>query len=149
MTWPARKFWWVDPVHMDDNNSDDPAALTATDLQEPGLRMPNVISSLSDYGAHRPVLDIDFAARLEPSSTVGHFHLYLDGVSLSWIDYEKLLNVLAEVGIVGKGYARYSIQRRQTIVRLPWSSKPPEPPVPEGCCVHCRQPAVVCVCEPF
>lgn len=79
----------------------------------------NLIASETTNGKHRPVLDIDFAARLLPSKTEGHFHLYLDGIELEWGDYEKLLNVLAEVGILEEGYVNASIERGMTRVRTP------------------------------
>lgn len=71
---------------------------------------------------HKPVLDLDISAMLVPSSTSGHFHLYLDKV-LPWSDYEKLLKVLKEVGIIEPGYAHACIARQETWVRLPWVRK--------------------------
>lgn len=71
---------------------------------------------------HRPVLDIDFPAKLVPSSTPGRFHLYLDK-PMSWAAYEKLLTALADAGIVERGYVRASIERGATFVRLPWIKK--------------------------
>ena len=42
----------------------------------------NVVTSLVGGtgipGMHKPVLDIDMPVRVEPSSTPGHFHLYID-----------------------------------------------------------------------
>ena len=71
---------------------------------------------------HRPVIDLDIPAFLIPSSTPDHSHLYLN-TSLTWEDYKKLLNVLAEVGIIEEGYAQASIARGYTAVRLPWVRK--------------------------
>lgn len=79
----------------------------------------NLIASETTIGKHRPVLDIDFEARLLPSKTEGHFHLYLDGIELGWDDYKKLLIVLAEVGILEEGYVNASIERGMTRVRTP------------------------------
>lgn len=80
---------------------------------------------------HRPVLDLDFDAALVPSSSAGHHHLYLDKV-LTWSDYVKLLNVLAEVGLIEPGYRDASIAREFTAVRLPWITKAvPADPEPE------------------
>lgn len=77
----------------------------------------------SDTGMwHRPVLDLDFPARLVPSTTPGHFHLYLD-IDLGWDDYQWLLSVMAEVGILEKGYVGAAIERGATHVRLPWVKK--------------------------
>lgn len=92
-----------------------------------GLGDANIVTSeVADSGCygglHRPVLDIDFPCKLIPSSTPGHFHLYMDR-ELSWHQYKKLLTVLAEVGLIESGYLRASLERCYTAVRLPWISK--------------------------
>lgn len=89
-----------------------------------------VTSATKDGRAHRPFLDIDFRAELIPSTTPGHFHLYLDK-EMSWPKYRRLLNVLAEVGILERGYVNASIDREYTSVRLPWVKKPEPKPQPE------------------
>lgn len=71
---------------------------------------------------HRPILDLDMDAHLVPSSSADHHHLYLDKV-LKWSDYVKLLDVLAEVGIIEPGYRDASVAREFTSVRLPWITK--------------------------
>lgn len=71
---------------------------------------------------HRPILDLDMDAHLVPSSSADHHHLYLDKV-LTWSDYVKLLDVLAEVGIIEPGYRDASVAREFTAVRLPWITK--------------------------
>lgn len=82
-----------------------------------------VVSSRVDDGAsHYVMLDIDIPAALVPSSRAGHSHLYLCR-ALDWEEYEKLLRVLAEVGIIEQGYADASIARKQTFLRLPWIRK--------------------------
>jgi len=87
------------------------------------LRMPETY--------HRPVLDIDFDAALIPSTSADHHHLYLDKV-LTWTQYVRLLEVLAEVGIIEPGYRDASIAREYTSVRLPWVTKAlPADPAPE------------------
>lgn len=75
---------------------------------------------------HRPVLDIDFPAKLIPSSTEGHFHLYLDK-EMTWEQYEKLLLALVEADILEPGYVSASIARGHTCVRLPGVSKERDP----------------------
>lgn len=79
---------------------------------------------------HKPLLDIDFPAKLVPSSTPGHFHLFLDK-KLTWENYKKLLSVLAEVGIIEPGYYGASLKRGSTDVRLPWIKKD-DPPLGTG-----------------
>lgn len=71
---------------------------------------------------HRPFLDIDFPVAVLPSSTEGHHHLYIDK-EMSWSQYSKLLKVLAEVGIIEDNYAKASIARGHTAIRLPWIKK--------------------------
>lgn len=88
-----------------------------------------VSSEIKESSLHSPVLDIDFPARLVPSSTPGHFHLYLDGLSMTWQDYEKLLNSLAAAGVVQEGYVYASIARKATAVRVPGCKKEPVAPL--------------------
>lgn len=85
----------------------------------------NLLSSLCKDGQHRPVLDIDVKARFVPSSTEGHGHLYIDH-PLTWEQYEQVLIVLAEVGILEKGYVGAAISRKATFVRPEGVKKPPK-----------------------
>lgn len=71
---------------------------------------------------HRPMLDFDFPVALVPSSTPGHSHLYMDR-QLTWEQYEKLLTVMAEIGLLEAGYVEASKRRRCTFLRLPWVKK--------------------------
>lgn len=97
---------------------------------ENAINEAQVITSVVEYpqptGWHKPVLDIDFPAQLIPSSTEGHFHLYLDK-ELPWDKYQRLLTALAEAGVIEVGYANASIARGYTSVRLPWVSKDDDP----------------------
>lgn len=90
-------------------------------LDEFDLEFPEEIAP-SDFQMHRPILDIDFAAELIPSTTDGHFHLYLDR-PMTWKQYKRLLNVMAEVGVIEHGYAQASIERGYSSTRLPWIKK--------------------------
>lgn len=105
-----------DPTLKRDVPDDLEGPLTAFDLEfEDG-------TAASDYNMHRPILDIDFGAALIPSTTEGHFHLYLDK-PMTWKNYVRMLNVLAEVGVIEPGYARASIERGYSSTRLPWVKK--------------------------
>lgn len=73
-------------------------------------------------GVHRPVLDLDVPAQLVPSTTPGHHHLYID-VDMSWPTYKRLLRALAKAGVIEAGYAKASIHRGASFVRLPWVRK--------------------------
>lgn len=93
----------------------------------------NLVSSLCRDGMHRPVIDLDVSAKLVASSTPGHGHLYIDA-PLTWPQYLRLLDVLAEVGLVEAGYVSAARTREATFVRPEWVKKPvpvPEPAVEE------------------
>lgn len=82
----------------------------------------NLISSLCEDGLHRPVIDFDFPCQLIPSSTDGHYHLYIDK-EMGWNEYEMLLEVLVRVGLVEQGYYNSALKHCQTYVRPPWVKK--------------------------
>jgi len=87
-----------------------------------GITDAELIASLNSTGKHRPLLDIDFPAAVIPSSTEGHCHLYIDK-ELEWKEYKKLLNVLADLGIIEHGYRGASLARGYSALRLPWIKK--------------------------
>ncbi len=95
----------------------------------------NIITSevAGKPGRHKVVLDLDLPAKLIPSSTEGHFHLMIDK-EMDWEDYQRLLWVLADLGIVEEGYASSSDERGYTAVRLPWIHKDTAPPAPRTAC---------------
>lgn len=93
------------------------------------LEEATIISSDLNDGSelHLPVIDIDLPIKVIPSSTEGHFHLYID-YPLGWDEYQSLLDVMAEVGLVQPGYVAAAKRRGHTDVRLPWvHKKEPEP----------------------
>jgi len=71
---------------------------------------------------HRAVLDIDVPAYLVPSSTDGHSHLLIDH-QMTWEMYCKVMDVLAEAGILEQGYVAASKRNGASMVRLPWRQK--------------------------
>jgi len=98
---------------------------------EPWTHQPiekaNLITSKVErypYGIeyHRPVLDIDFEAELIPSSTPGHYHLYLNK-QISKTSYMQLLRDLARADIIQQGFADSAIERGASSARLPWIKK--------------------------
>jgi hypothetical protein len=97
----------------------------------PGVAIPErevaISSALVESTEHAPVLDIDIPARLVPSKTPGHSHLFFD-VPLSWERYVTLMEALAAAGILETGYVQASVARGQSFVRYAPASKPP----PEG-----------------
>ncbi len=65
-----------------------------------------------------PTLDIDHPALLEPSSTPGHYHLFLD-VPMSWRAYRRLLRALYRGGVIGRNAYWRSLDRGASFVRPP------------------------------
>lgn len=75
---------------------------------------------------HAPVLDLDLEHVYYESTTPGHAALLLN-VALTWEQYQKLLAVLEELGIIQHGFAEASRQRGYSACRTPWTKKPPKP----------------------
>lgn len=119
--------WKASSNDPDPNDDRVPADLDSAD----------VVSSLrgGDINGvrHAVVLDIDHPAWLVRSTTPGHFHLYIDVPNgVSHPNYMQLLGLLADCGIIERGYASASQTRGFTSVRLPWIKKPaPDLPTPE------------------
>jgi hypothetical protein len=109
------------------NNSTNPD-YDGTNVETDNLTRAEVILSTvdGDYKGeklHKPVLDVDLNIQVLPSSTEGHHHLFIDK-EMTWSQYEKLLTVLADVGIIEKGYLGACKSRKHSAVRLPWVKKP-------------------------
>lgn len=82
-----------------------------------------VVTSQTVYSdLHYPVIDLDFPARLIPSSTQGHYHLYLD-TPVDWGKFVAVLEAMVDAGLVEGGYVEASKERGHTCVRLPWVGK--------------------------
>ncbi|MEU4155728.1 hypothetical protein [Actinoplanes sp. NPDC026670] len=80
---------------------------------------------------HKVVLDIDLPVTVLPSSTPGHHHLFIDK-PMTWPTYKRLLDALADAGLIESGYRSASVERKYTAVRLPWVKKAePVPATPD------------------
>ena len=84
----------------------------------------NIITSMvkDNVTMHKLVVDIDLPAVLVPSSTPGHFHLYIDH-EIPAEAYWTLLRAMAAAGLVESNYAEASIDQGRSGVRLPWVKK--------------------------
>ena len=109
----GRTFWTTMTGFLRDGYRDDDR-----DCRQVSRDKAILVGSLCEDGNHSPVLDIDFEAQLIPSSTPGHFHLYLDK-KISWNKYRQLLEALYEAGIIQRGFYESSLERKQTMVLLP------------------------------
>ncbi len=81
-----------------------------------------LVSSLQENGMHKPALDIDLPVTLVPSTTEGHFHLYLDH-EMTWDQYAELLVALRNANVINQGYYEMAMKRRATMLRKPGLSK--------------------------
>ena len=116
-------------------NSGEPVLLVGEDLHEvEEAADATLVSSFPagdwavDY--HLPVLDLDYEAHLEPSSTIGHYHLYLDRF-VEHGKYMKLLEALADCGLIEWGYNDAAQKRGATFVRVPGVRKGVDLPASE------------------
>ena len=82
-----------------------------------------LICSDTDRGMHLPVIDIDFPIRAVPSATKGHFHLYIHK-PVEWGPYLKVLEAMAEAGLVQWQWVNTTRERGYSSVRHP--DKPKE-----------------------
>lgn len=83
----------------------------------------NLVSSFTERGLHKPVIDLDVPARLVPSKTPGHFHLYID-VEMDFDDYSELLYALSKCGIVEPNYAAAANMAGMSFVRTAPDTRP-------------------------
>lgn len=93
-----------------------------TDLNYADIVSSESASLFSFESKHMVMFDVDIPMAVVPSSTPGHQHVYFD----TYVPKEKLfelLDVLADCGIVERGYAQASRARGFTALRLPWVRK--------------------------
>lgn len=93
-----------------------------------------ISSKIASSPKHTIMLDLDITAKLVPSSTPGHTHLYIDA-PVSWDAYCRLLDSLEECGVLEPGYVGASKARGYTALRLPWVKK--DASQAERCRVEC------------
>ena len=96
-------------------NSDEPGSQAVVCEEDEA----NCMISLQEDGTHVPMIDLDFEARLVPSSTPGHFHLILDGITLTPEKYETLLQALRNAGILEPGNVNRYYRNGYSVLRLP------------------------------
>jgi hypothetical protein len=96
-----------------------------------------LVSSKLPNGNHMPVIDLDLGpSMLVPSSTPGHYHLYLN-VEMSFGQMLNMLQAMTDAGVVQPGFNRFSREREQSFVRYPGVTKanehlPELEPAPAG-----------------
>jgi len=98
----------------------------------------NVVTSKFNFSddIHIPIIDIDVPIHSVPSTTPGHYHLYIDK-QLTWQKYRFLLWALMQCGLVERGYYQASVKREMTVCRLPWVKKMPPKSLRDCQCELC------------
>lgn len=113
-----RTFWFLHGLEFTPSSDSPSAGIEEDRTQVDSLEEANLISSQLPTGNHAPALDIDLPCQLIESCTPGHYHLYIDA-PMPWKQYQKLLDALADAGILEKGYVDASKKRGQTFLRKP------------------------------
>lgn len=90
------------------------------------LGAAQLVTSHVGEGKHVLALDIDLPLVALPSSTPGHWHLIIDH-EMSWDAYERVLDAMADAGLLEEGLVRASKERRCTRLRTPWTFKGNQP----------------------
>lgn len=81
-----------------------------------------LVGSKLENGNHMPAIDLDLPCALVPSSTPGHFHLYIN----KEMSYGQMLNIIqamTDAGVVQPGFNRFSRERGESFVRYPGVTK--------------------------
>lgn len=94
----------------------------ATDLVYCTKDKANLIGDKTVDGKHKPVLDLDFDCKLVPSSTNGHFHLYVNK-EVDHKKWETMLIAMRDAGILQQGFVDGAIRCGQATVRPEWIKK--------------------------
>ena len=69
---------------------------------------------------HYPVFDIDHDLfHWRESATPGHYHLFFDK-PIEWKKYEKVLDAMADAGMVDPIWVNITKRRRNGVVRVTW-----------------------------
>jgi len=116
----GRYFW--DGVEFPQYTDGSPADSRGEIHEARNLSVAKLLTSKVADETHILALDIDMPVALVPSTTEGHYHLYIDH-EMSTETYLDLVDALAKAGIVEDGYAHMARIRKMTRVRTPWTSK--------------------------
>jgi hypothetical protein len=81
-----------------------------------------LVTSLLPNGRHMPVIDIDMTSMLLPSSTPGHYHLYINQ-EMTWKQFLKMLKAMTDAGVVQEGFYQHTKRRGRAFVRYPGVTK--------------------------
>lgn len=104
------------------SNPLDQRSLREVEPQD-ALMVSALRSSVTGHERYALLLDLDHGATFYPSTTRGHGHLLID----AWLtkdQHDRVLDILAEVGVIEHGFARSGkASRFGSTLRLPWVVK--------------------------
>ncbi len=106
----GRIFWYSSKLND--------KTLTRDDRSQCSPDGANLVSSLTKFDTHMVTIDVDHPALLVPSSSPGHFHLFID-TPMNWRSYRKLLKALYKAGVIGRNAYWRSLDRGASFVRPP------------------------------
>jgi hypothetical protein len=84
----------------------------------------NLVSSEVRPGVHMPVIDCDYGIQAIASTTLGHYHLYIDR-ELTWEQYRALLHGFKAAGLIEEAWYHTALKDKRSYVRLPHIKKKP------------------------
>ena len=119
-----RTFWRSVDLGM----TDEPLIMSLLKYRQKKNRTPalpgwaNLISSKTEDGKQKPILDLDFDHVVTDSTHPGHHHLYLN-VPISTWRWRLLMFALYQARVIELGYFVWSIRRGANFVRIPGSVK--------------------------
>jgi hypothetical protein len=115
----SRPTYWSETVEQ----NDDYGHKVKTEVRkEVPAAQANLVGSKVNDNIHLPLFDIDYNASLHPSTTPGHYHLYLNK-PITWRKYKRVIKAMAKAGLVQDGFCKYTIQRKQAFLRPPGVKK--------------------------
>lgn len=91
---------------------------------ETDRKKANLVGSLCPDGMHMPAIDIDMPCSLVPSTTPGHFHLYIDK-PMTFMEYKKFVKAFIDAGIVEPNVMKYMELNGMTTLRPKGVKKAP------------------------
>jgi hypothetical protein len=103
-------------AHTHWDRTDHYQPILETELRDAPEAESDFISSLLEDDRHAPLFDLDIPARLVPSTTPGHTHLYIDH-PMSWRQYKRLVRAMVRAGVVEKSWGREVIRSRMGLLR--------------------------------
>jgi hypothetical protein len=80
----------------------------------------DIVTKPEEY--HLPVFDCDFEIETVPSSTPGHYHLYID-VPIEFKHYMNIMRAFVDAGLIEEGYYHACLSHGEGFVRRPGHNK--------------------------